>query len=140
MNKFMTTFWHTYLSKVKAKSFIITTIIVMLLIVLAGNFDKIMNLFDSSEEINTVELEASEEFTEQFTATISEISEDISVTESDGDILLTVDETIPVTATVESDSEISSGQQTEIEMALDSVNRQMVVNSLDLTEEEAGLM
>ena len=140
MNKFMTTFWHTYLSKVKAKSFIITTIIVMLLIVLAGNFDKIMNLFDSSEEVSTIELEASEEFTEQFTAAISEISEDISVTDSGGDILLTVEDTVPITATVESDSEISSGQQTEIELALDSVNRQMVVNSLDMTEEEAGLM
>lgn len=140
MNKFKTTFWHTYLSKVKAKSFIITTLIVMLLIILAGNFDKIMNLFDSSEEISTVELEASEEFTAQFSAVMSEISEEISVTDSDGDILLTVEDTVPITATVESDSEISSGQQTEIEMALDSVNRQMVVNSLDLTEEEAGLM
>ena len=140
MNKFMTTFWHTYLSKVKAKSFIITTVIVMLLIILAGNFDKIMNLFDSSEEVNTVELEASEEFTQQFSAVISEFSENITVTDEDGDMLLTVEDTVPITATVESDSEISSGQQTEIEMALDSVNRQMVANSLDLTEEEAGLM
>lgn len=140
MNKFKTTFWHTYLSKVKAKSFIITTIIVMLLIILGGNFDKIMNLFDSSEEINTVEVEASEEFTEQFTTVISEMSDDISVTDNEGDILLTVEDTVPIIATVESDSEISSGQQTEIELALDSVNRQMVINSLDLTEDEARLM
>lgn len=140
MNKFKTTFWHTYLSKVKAKSFIITTIIVMLLIVLAGNFDKIMNLFDSSEAVNTVEVEATEEFTEQFSAVLPEISEDISMTDSDGDIVLTVEDTVPITATVESEVEISSAQQTEIELALDSVNREMVVNSLDLTEEEAGLM
>lgn len=140
MNKFMTTFWHTYLSKVRAKSFIITTIIVMLLIVLAGNFDRIMSLFDSSEEISTVELEASEEFTEQFTAVMPEISEEISVTDSDGDILLTVEDTVPIVATVESDSEISTSQQAEIETALDSVNRSMVVNSLNLTEEEADLM
>lgn len=140
MNKFKTTFWHTYLSKVKAKSFIITTIIVMLLIILGGNFDKIMNLFDSSEEINTVEIEASEEFTEQFTAVISEISDDITVADSDGDILMTVEDSVPIAATVESDSEVSSRQQTEIELALDSVNRQMVISSLDLTEEEAGLM
>lgn len=140
MNKFKTTFWHTYLSKVKAKSFIITTIIVMLLIVLAGNFDKIMNLFDSSEAVNTVEVEATEEFTEQFSAVLPEISEDISMTDNDGDIVLTVEDTVPITATVESEVEISSAQQTEIELALDSVNREMVVNSLDLTEEEAGLM
>ena len=140
MNKFMTTFWHTYLSKVRAKSFIITTIIVMLLIVLAGNFDRIMSLFDSSEEISTVELEASEEFTEQFTAAMTGISEDISVTDNDGDILLKVEDTMPLTATAESDNEISSTQQAEIETALDSVNRSMVVNSLNLTEEEADLM
>lgn len=140
MNKFMTTFRHTYLSKVKAKSFIITTIIVMLLIILAGNFDKIMNLFDGSEEVGTVEVEASEAFTGQFQAVISEISDDIEVVESDGDITLTVEETVPLSATVESDNEVNTTQQTEIEMALDAVNRQMVIESLDLSEEEADLM
>ena len=140
MNKFMTTFRHTYLSKVKAKSFIITTIIVMLLIILAGNFDKIMNLFDGSEEVGTVEVEASEAFTGQFQVVMSEISDDIEVVESDGDITLTVEETVPLSATVESDNEVNTTQQTEIEMALDAVNRQMVIESLDLSEEEADLM
>ena len=140
MNKFMTTFRHTYLSKVKAKSFIITTIIVMLLIILAGNFDKIMNLFDGSEEVGTVEVEASEAFTGQFQAVMSEVSDDIEVVESDGDITLTVEETVPLSATVESDNEVNTTQQTEIEMALDAVNRQMVIESLDLSEEEADLM
>lgn len=140
MNKFMTTFRHTYLSKVKAKSFIITTIIVMLLIILAGNFDKIMNLFDGSEEVGTVEVEASEAFTGQFQAVMSKVSDDIEVVESDGDITLTVEETVPLSATVESDNEVNTTQQTEIEMALDAVNRQMVIESLDLSEEEADLM
>lgn len=140
MNKFMTTFRHTYLSKVKAKSFIITTIIVMLLIILAGNFDKIMNLFDGSEEVGTIEIEASEAFTGQFQAVMSEVSDDIEVVESNGDITLTVEETVPLSATVESDNEVNTTQQTEIEMALDAVNRQMVIESLDLSEEEADLM
>ncbi|CAM4280422.1 ABC transporter permease [Lacicoccus alkaliphilus] len=140
MNKFMTTFRHTYLSKVKAKSFIITTIIVMLLIILAGNFDKIMNLFDGSEEVGTIEVEASETFTAQFQAVMSEISDDIDVVDSGGDITLTVEETVPLSATVESDNEVNTAQQTEIEMALDAVNRQMVIESLDLSEEEANLM
>lgn len=140
MNKFMTTFRHTYLSKVKAKSFIITTIIVMLLIILAGNFNNIMNLFDSSEEISTIEVEASEEFTDRFTDTISQFSGDLSVVESDADIVLTVDETVPISATVESEFDVNAGQQAEIEIALDEVNRLMVMDSLDLSAEEAALM
>ena len=71
---------------------------------------------------------------------MSEVSEDIEVVESDGDITLTVEETVPLSATVESDNEVNTTQQTEIEMALDAVNRQMVIESLDLSEEEADLM
>ena len=140
MNKFLTTFRHTYLSKVKAKSFIITTIIVMLLIILAGNFNKIMNLFDGSEEIGTVEVEASDAFTEQFTEVLSRMSGEMSVVESDGDIVVTVDETVPVSAVVESEFNINAAQQAEIEMALDEMNRMMVMETLDLSEEEAALM
>lgn len=140
MNKFMTTFRHTYLSKVKAKSFIITTIIVMLLIILAGNFNKIMNLFDGSEEIGTVEVEASAAFTEQFSEVLSRMSEEMSVAEIDGDIVVTVDETVPVSAVVESEFNINAAQQAEIEIALEDMNRMMVMETLDLSEEEAALM
>ncbi|SOC40999.1 ABC transporter permease [Salinicoccus kekensis] len=140
MNKFLTTFRHTYLSKVKAKSFIITTIIVMLLIILAGNFNKIMNLFDGSEEIGTVEVEASDAFTEQFSEVLSRMSGEMSVVESDGDIVITVNETVPVSAVVESEFNINAAQQAEIEIALEDMNRMMVMETLDLSEEEAALM
>lgn len=140
MNKFLTTFRHTYLSKVKAKSFIITTIIVMLLIVLAGNFNKIMNLFDGSEEIGTVEIESSDAFTEQFSGTLDRVSGEMEVVENDGDIMITVDETVPVSAVVESEFNIHAAQQAEIELALDEMNRMMVMETLDLSAEEAALM
>ncbi|MCD2137446.1 ABC transporter permease [Salinicoccus halitifaciens] len=140
MNKFLTTFRHTYLSKVKAKSFIITTIIVMLLIILAGNFNKIMNLFDGSEEIGTVEVEASDAFTAQFSEVLDRFSGEMSVVESDGDIVVTVEETVPVSAVVESEFNINAAQQAEIELALDEMNRMMVMETLDLSAEEASLM
>ncbi len=140
MNKFMTTFRHTYLSKVKAKSFIITTVIVMLLIILAGNFNKIMDLFDGSETVGTIEVEASDAFTGQFSEVISGVSEDLRVVEGDADIVLSVDEMVPLSATVESEFDISTDQQAEIEIALGEMNRMMVMDSLDLSAEEASLM
>lgn len=140
MNKFLTTFRHTYLSKVKAKSFIITTIIVMLLIVLAGNFNKIMSLFDGSEEIGTIEVEASDAFTEQFSGMLDRVSGEMEVVENDGDIMIAVDETVPVSAVVESEFNINAAQQAEIESALDEMNRMMVMETLDLSAEEAALM
>ncbi|WP_078381566.1 ABC transporter permease [Sutcliffiella halmapala] len=50
MNKFFTILLHTYLSKLKSKSFIITTIITTLLIVGLSNLPMIINFFDKEEE------------------------------------------------------------------------------------------
>ncbi|MGN8644689.1 ABC transporter permease [Gracilibacillus sp. HCP3S3_G5_1] len=49
MNKFWTVFSHTYLSKVKSKSFIITTAIILVLIVLMSNLQSFIDLFDSGD-------------------------------------------------------------------------------------------
>ncbi len=50
MNKFWTVVKHTYLSKVKAKSFIIMTTIMILLIVALGNISSIISLFDDDHQ------------------------------------------------------------------------------------------
>ncbi|QGH35730.1 ABC transporter permease [Gracilibacillus salitolerans] len=49
MNKFWIVFSHTYLSKVKSKSFIVTTAIILALIVLMSNIQSIIGMFDSEE-------------------------------------------------------------------------------------------
>ncbi|MCU7557926.1 ABC transporter permease [Macrococcus capreoli] len=54
MNKFIPTFWLTYWKKVSSKSFIISTIIVMLIIIGLSNADKIYDFFDKSEDDITV--------------------------------------------------------------------------------------
>ncbi|UXS29738.1 ABC transporter permease [Staphylococcus delphini] len=50
MRKFAATFKLTYFKKLKARSFIVSTIIMMLLITGAANFDKIIKLFDGGSE------------------------------------------------------------------------------------------
>lgn len=50
MNKFLIIFSQTYLEKLKSKSFIITTVILMLLIIGAANFQTVADLFSSDDE------------------------------------------------------------------------------------------
>lgn len=50
MHKFAATFKLTYFKKLKARSFIISTIIMMLIITGAANLDKIIKLFDGGSE------------------------------------------------------------------------------------------
>ena len=54
MSKFWATFRLTYGKKIKAKSFIITTIIMILVILGAANMDKIVKLFDGGDDTQQV--------------------------------------------------------------------------------------
>lgn len=54
MNKFIPTFWLTFWKKISSKSFIITTLIVILAIIALSNADKIYDFFDKSEDDITV--------------------------------------------------------------------------------------
>ena len=50
MNKFWIVLSHTYLSKLKTKSFIISTIIMMALILVLTNISKLIDSFDSDDQ------------------------------------------------------------------------------------------
>lgn len=50
MTKFITIFNHTYLSKVKSKSFIISSILLVISIIIMSNYDKIQDSFDSKTD------------------------------------------------------------------------------------------
>ncbi|WP_405103322.1 ABC transporter permease [Oceanobacillus sp. FSL H7-0719] len=49
MNKFWTIFSHTYIEKIKSKTFIITTALLLLFVVAAANFQGIAEMFSDSE-------------------------------------------------------------------------------------------
>ncbi|MCY8585704.1 ABC transporter permease, partial [Bacillus haynesii] len=50
MNKFWIVLFHTYLSKLKTKSFIISTAITLALVVLVTNLGSIISMFDDGGE------------------------------------------------------------------------------------------
>ncbi len=54
MNKFLIMLGHSYFSKLKAKSFIISTIIIAGALVLLTNFDMIISNFKGDEEEKVV--------------------------------------------------------------------------------------
>lgn len=140
MNKFMTTFLQTYISKVRAKSFIFTTLLVILLIFAAANFDKIIDLFDTSEDVSTVEVEAEEAIAVQYETILEEVSSDLNTVDSDGDVTVTIESGTPLSATVESEEEIPDRQSEEISLALNETSRTMVIESLDITQEDAMML
>ena len=139
MNKFMTTFNLTFFSKLKAKSFIITTLIIIAGMFLAFNLDKIISLFDSDES-STLQIEADQSFIEVFEPIIQTYDEEIEIVEEDGDTVLEVTSTDPLEAEIRSDQALSSTEEQNIQLALNDTNRAYVLQTLNLSEEELQLM
>lgn len=54
MNKFWIVFSHTFMSKIKAKSFIITTALFLAFIIIMSNIQSIMDIFDQEEAVDQV--------------------------------------------------------------------------------------
>ncbi|PTI59906.1 ABC transporter permease [Staphylococcus warneri] len=62
MNKFLATSWLTYINKIKSKSFFVITLLLMICILTAFNYDKISDLFNKKDHIGFVS-ESKEEYT-----------------------------------------------------------------------------
>lgn len=76
MRKFAATFKLTYFKKLKARSFIISTIIMMLIITGAANLDKIIKLFDGGSE-NVAIVTQDKALYEQVKGQLSSINKDV---------------------------------------------------------------
>ncbi|GAA0300781.1 ABC-2 type transport system permease protein [Gracilibacillus halotolerans] len=79
MNKFGTVFGHTFKTKIMSKSFIWTTIIFVAFIILFGNIQSIISLFDSEETRTIAVVTEDTEVFEQLEASISEKNDDLEV-------------------------------------------------------------
>ena len=136
MNKFWITFKMTFLSKIKAKSFIITTLIIIAGMFIAFNLDKIIDLFDSDDEALQLEVIAEDSFQEVFEPTLASFDDTIEIVDSDGSATLEVVNTEPLEAEIKMDEEISSTAEQNIQLALNETNRAFVLQTLDLSEAE----
>ena len=140
MNKFMTTFNLTFFSKIKAKSFIFTTLIIISGMFIAFNLDKIINLFNSDDEALMLEVDAEESFLTVFEPTLASFDDTIEIVDSDGSATLEIVSTEPLQAEIRMDEEISDTREQNIQLALNETNRAYVLQTLNLSEAEISQM
>ncbi|NMA81837.1 MAG: ABC transporter permease [Jeotgalicoccus halophilus] len=140
MNKFMTTFNLTFFSKIKAKSFIFTTLIIIAGMFIAFNLDKIINLFNSDDEALMLEVDAEESFLTVFEPTLASFDDTIEIVDSDGNATLEIVSTEPLQAEIRMDEEISDTREQNIQLALNETNRAYVLQTLNLSEAEISQM
>lgn len=85
MNNFWIILWHTYFSKIKTKSFIITTLITLVLIIGLTNMSKIIDVFSDEEEGEKVAvIDQSGELFTPFEEQLKMINKDIQLQLYDG--------------------------------------------------------
>lgn len=140
MNKFMTTFNLTFFSKLKAKSFLVTTLIIIAAMFVAFNLDKIIGLFDSDDDALMLEVDADESFLSVFEPTLLSYDDTIEIVEKDGNATLEAVNNDPLEAEMRMDEEISTSQEQNIQLALNETNRAYVLQTLELSQEEIEQM
>src|SRR5690606_15838510 len=83
MNKFWIILFHTYISKLKTKSFIITTLITALIVFGLANIQTIIETFDKDETKHVAVLTESDELYQAFEQTLAPMASDIVIEKMD---------------------------------------------------------
>lgn len=79
MNKFWIVFAHTYLTKIKSKSFIITTAVMLVLIFGLSNVTKIIDYFDDNEKEKVAVVDKTDAYFELFKNTAETMNKELTV-------------------------------------------------------------
>jgi len=154
MNKFFIVLWHTYISKVKTKSFIISTAVMLVLILGLTNITKIIDMFDE-EAVDTVGVvDESGQYYTPFAEQLKTLGSDLEVKqldkESDGEKQVAAEDLIGYLI-IESDSEgIPSATyhadtisdeiiNSQLQAALSNIKSGIIAQKLNITEQIASL-
>lgn len=152
MNNFFIILSHTYLSKLKTKSFIITTIITALIFIGLSNIPKIIEFFDKdgdTEKIAVIDdsgqlfeplqeqISAGSEEIElvEFTDGIEEAEQQVEEEEFTGVLELSMTDGLPA-ASYKSMSMADSMVVTELQTSLQQLKTMMASAQIDLTQEQ----
>lgn len=153
MNKFWIMVAHTYLSKVKTKSFIFTTLIMLLLIYGLSNIGNIINFFDDEQDKQTFAvIDETNELYQMFeenlkvsgnpfdiekaSKTEAELDKQVLEEELDGIIILENDASNLPTATVKTLSMTDSSIFMQVEQVLQQTKQEIGRQKLGLEAEE----
>ncbi|WP_200416485.1 ABC transporter permease [Virgibacillus salexigens] len=84
MNKFWIILGHTFMTRIKTKSFIISTVITLLLIVGLVNIQLIIETFSSKEDDEVAVIDYSNELYDPLSQSMNQSSEEVKLSEYDG--------------------------------------------------------
>ncbi|WP_339228856.1 ABC transporter permease [Oceanobacillus sp. FSL K6-2867] len=151
MNKFWTILSHTYITKVKTKSFIFSTLITLLVIAGLANFQSIIDLFSGEDTNEIAVVDESGVYTEALQQSLTAADEDIVIVPFDGTIdeakdAVEVDEYGAVVELAVSEEQIfdatyfannitESGNQMVIEQHLQQLKIAIATQASDIDEE-----
>lgn len=152
MNKFFVVLLHTYLTKLKSKSFIITTIVTLLFMYGFLNFDRIVMFFQSDEKKVVIVHDETNELLshieenlqqiddriqlQSFDGSDDEAIEQITNEEVDGYLVLQYDQDGLPTGTYKALTIVEQSLPTQIEQALQNVKQKIVTERLNVDEQE----
>ncbi|MEL3973398.1 ABC transporter permease [Rossellomorea oryzaecorticis] len=156
MNKFLIMLTHSYFSKLKAKSFIISTIIIAGALVLLTNFDQILSNFDGGDEEKVVVQDETGYLYSMLKAQVTVLNNDIKLTDSTdplaeiekkieeeeikGLLVLTEGEEGLPEAHYKSASLSDSALTADLQLALQNIKSSLAANKLELSSEELAAL
>lgn len=124
-----------YKQKVKSKAFIFTTLITVAIIFLGFNFNVIIDMFNKSEEIETITVKAEPELEEGFEMLLPNHSETIKVTDDSTNILTIERDKNTLTSLINTEVELSSDDKNAIQNTLDQLHQTLVMKENNINPE-----
>ncbi|MED4696651.1 ABC transporter permease [Peribacillus frigoritolerans] len=152
MNKFWIVLSHTYLSKLKTKSFIISTIIMMALILLLSNLSNLIDKFDSDEQEKVAVIDQTEGgLFDSYKNAVAGVNDDLSIIPAQdekeaeemvsaeeivGYLLIQKDKTLGFKGTYKANQISDSAVSNDLLLALTQLKGQITAKELNLTEQQ----
>lgn len=152
MNKFWIVLSHTYLSKLKTKSFIISTIIMMALILVLSNISKLIDTFGDDETQRVAVIDQTEDrLFDPYKDAVKGVNEDLSIisaqSEKEAEKLVNADEIVGYLLVEKDDSlgfkgtykanQISDSKvSNDLLLALTQLKSQITADDLKLTDQQ----
>ncbi|MCU6599013.1 ABC transporter permease [Peribacillus frigoritolerans] len=152
MNKFWIVLSHTYLSKLKTKSFIISTIIMMALILVLSNLSNLIDKFDSDEQEKVAVIDQTEGgLFDSYKNAVAGVNDDLSIISAQdekeaeemvsaekivGYLLIQKDKTLGFKGTYKANQISDSAVSNDLLLALTQLKGQITAKELNLTEQQ----
>lgn len=153
MNKFGIILGHTYFTKLKSKSFIVTTVIMLIAVILFANIGRIIAFFDSdSEKYHLAVIDQTAGVFDLFEQNVSDVTDDMTLTKVteteealqkavnegtyDGYFILETDKTNVLKGIYKAPSLAQSGRTMELQSALQATKSALAAEQLQLSPEQ----